>query len=53
MSETFLITAEQKGQRLDKVLGALQEEWSRGQIQTFIDEGHLLVNGEKVKKHIN
>lgn len=50
MSETFLITAEQKGQRLDKVLGALQEEWSRGQIQTFIDEGHLLVNGEKVKK---
>ena len=50
MSETFLITAEQKGQRRDKVLGALQEEWSRGQIQTFIDEGHLLVNGEKVKK---
>lgn len=50
MSETFLITAEQKDQRLDKVLGALQEEWSRGQIQTFIDEGHLLVNGEKVKK---
>lgn len=50
MSETFLITVEQKGQRLDKVLGALQEEWSRGQIQTFIDEGHLLVNGEKVKK---
>lgn len=50
MSETFLITAEQKGQRLDKVLGALQEEWSRCQIQTFIDEGHLLVNGEKVKK---
>lgn len=50
MSETFLITAEQKGQRIDKLLGTLQEEWSRNQLQIFIDEGHLLVNGEKVKR---
>lgn len=50
MSETFLITAEQKGQRIDKLLGTLQEEWSRSQLQVFIDGGHLLVNGEKVKR---
>lgn len=50
MSETFLITAEQKGQRIDKLLGALQEDWSRNQIQIFIDGGHLLVNDEKVKR---
>ncbi|MBQ0139791.1 MAG: RluA family pseudouridine synthase [Kurthia sp.] len=50
MSETFKITAEQKGQRIDKLLGALQEDWSRNQIQIFIDGGHLLVNDEKVKR---
>lgn len=50
MTATFKISAEQKGQRIDKLLGTLQEDWSRSQLQLFIDAGHLLVNGEKVKR---
>ena len=50
MTEQFIMTEEHKGQRIDKVLGALQDQWSRNQVQSFIDDGHLLVNGGTVKK---
>ncbi|GEK32634.1 RluA family pseudouridine synthase [Kurthia sibirica] len=50
MLGNFEITEDQVGQRLDKVIGSLQEEWSRTQIQNFIVGGQLLVNGQIVKK---
>lgn len=50
MTEQFIMTEEHEGQRIDKVLGALQDQWSRNQVQSFIEDGYLLVNGGKVKK---
>lgn len=50
MLGNFEISEEQVGQRLDKVIGSLQEEWSRTQIQNYIVGGQLLVNGQIVKK---
>lgn len=43
------ILEEQKGDRIDKVVASLDEEWSRTQVQQWIKEGHVLVNGQKVK----
>ncbi|MDQ0155942.1 RluA family pseudouridine synthase [Robertmurraya andreesenii] len=44
-----IILEEEAGQRIDKVLSSLNEEWSRTQIQAWIKEGHILVNGKAVK----
>lgn len=44
-----IILEEQKGDRIDKVLSGLDEEWSRTQVQQWIKEGHILVNGQTVK----
>ena len=35
--------------RIDKVISSLDPEWSRSQVQQWIKEGYVLVNGEKVK----
>ncbi|PLR77565.1 RluA family pseudouridine synthase [Bacillus sp. V3-13] len=43
------ILEEQANDRIDKVVSALNEEWSRTQVQQWIKEGHVLVNGEKIK----
>ena len=43
------IPEDQKGDRLDKVIATLDEEWSRTQVQQWIKEGNVLVNGEKIK----
>ncbi|MBA4537588.1 RluA family pseudouridine synthase [Bacillus aquiflavi] len=37
------------GERIDKVLSTLNNEWSRTQVQQWVKEGNVLVNGEKVK----
>jgi 23S rRNA pseudouridine1911/1915/1917 synthase len=37
------------GQRLDKVLATLLPEYSRSRLQTWIEDGHVLVNGERCK----
>lgn len=50
MTETFTVQAESAKNRIDKALASMQGKWSRTQVQNFVDEGHLLVNGEKVKK---
>jgi len=50
MTETFTVQAESAKNRIDKALASMQDKWSRTQVQNFVDEGHLLVNGEKVKK---
>ncbi|MBS4211917.1 RluA family pseudouridine synthase [Neobacillus rhizophilus] len=43
------ILEEQKGDRIDKVISGLNEEWSRTQVQDWIKEGNVLVNGKNVK----
>ena len=48
-SQRLTVTEEHKGERLDKVLSVLQEEWSRSQVQQWIKEGNILVNGKQIK----
>ncbi|WP_066066587.1 RluA family pseudouridine synthase [Neobacillus soli] len=47
MEHTILET--EKGDRIDKVISCLDEEWSRTQVQQWIKEGNILVNGQKIK----
>ncbi len=46
MEHTIL---KEQGDRIDKVISSLDNEWSRTQVQQWIKEGHVLVNGEKIK----
>ncbi|MFP3322166.1 RluA family pseudouridine synthase [Planococcus sp. SIMBA_160] len=46
---TIHITEEQKGERIDKVISAVDEEWSRSQISNWVKDGHIKVNGATVK----
>src|SRR3954470_6471641 len=43
------ILEEQKGDRIDKVISTLDEEWSRTQVQQWIKDGNVLVNGQQIK----
>jgi 23S rRNA pseudouridine1911/1915/1917 synthase len=45
----YTVKEEQKGDRIDKVIAALDEEWSRTQVQQWIKDGNVLVNGQTVK----
>jgi len=45
---TFEVT-EQAGERIDKAVASLEEEWSRTQIQAWVKDGLVLVNGNPVK----
>lgn len=44
-----IILDEENGERIDKVISGLDEEWSRTQVQQWIKEGNVLVNGKEVK----
>jgi 23S rRNA pseudouridine1911/1915/1917 synthase len=44
-----IIHEDQKNDRIDKAISSINEEWSRSQVQQWIKEGHVLVNGLKVK----
>jgi 23S rRNA pseudouridine1911/1915/1917 synthase len=44
-----IIPEEQAGERIDKVLSTLNAEWSRTQVQQWIKDGNVLVNGQKPK----
>lgn len=46
---TYTIEAEQKGERIDKALATLNEEWSRTQVATWVKDGVVLVNDATVK----
>lgn len=46
---TYSIDETHKGERIDKVLSLLNDEWSRSQVQLLIKDGAVLVNGSKVK----
>ncbi|MBM7647200.1 23S rRNA pseudouridine1911/1915/1917 synthase [Bacillus ectoiniformans] len=43
------ILEEEAGARIDKVIAGLNEEWSRTQVQDWVKEGHVTVNGRSVK----
>lgn len=46
---TFTVSTENKGQRIDKLIPSFDDEWSRSQVQSWIKDEHILVNGESVK----
>lgn len=46
---THTIREEEKYERIDKVISTLNQEWSRSQVQQWIKDGHVLVDGELVK----
>ncbi|MBY0144550.1 RluA family pseudouridine synthase [Neobacillus niacini] len=43
------ILEQEKGDRIDKVISTLDEDWSRTQVQQWIKDGNVLVNGQKIK----
>jgi 23S rRNA pseudouridine1911/1915/1917 synthase len=45
----YTIDEHQAGGRLDKLLSTVNEEWSRTQIQQWMKDGHVRVNGQTVK----
>lgn len=44
-----IISEEQAGDRIDKVVSTLDPEWSRSQVQQWIKDGSVIVNGAQVK----
>ncbi|MCH1623853.1 RluA family pseudouridine synthase [Ferdinandcohnia quinoae] len=48
---TFELTieAQQENDRIDKVVSSFNQEWSRTQVQIWIKDGDVTVNGQKVK----
>ncbi|MGU7369011.1 RluA family pseudouridine synthase [Bacillus cereus] len=51
MSEVVQVTvaAEQKNERIDKFVAGINNEWSRTQVQQWIKDGVVTVNGKAVK----
>ena len=51
MMETLQHKVEEteKGDRIDKVISSLNEQWSRNQVQQWIKDGNVLVNEQKTK----
>ena len=45
----YKIKKEDEGIRLDKVVSKLEQEISRSSIQRMIEQGNILVNGNKAK----
>jgi len=45
----FIIDESQAGERMDKLIAAAGKDWSRTQVQQWIKDGLILVNGEKKK----
>ncbi|MBJ8026701.1 RluA family pseudouridine synthase [Bacillus cereus group sp. N21] len=51
MSEVLQVTVteEQKSERIDKFLAGVNNEWSRSQVQQWIKDGVVTVNGNDIK----
>lgn len=43
------INEQDANERIDKVIASLNNEWSRTQVQAWIKEGYVLVNGKNIK----
>jgi 23S rRNA pseudouridine1911/1915/1917 synthase len=50
--DSFFITSDQTGQRIDKLLSEHYPAFSRTYFQRLIEEGFVLLNGQSVKKRI-
>jgi len=50
MSVTFTVTEEVQGERIDKALASMQQNWSRTQIQGFVQDGLVVVNDQIIKQ---
>ncbi len=48
---TFAVEEEQHLERIDTFITAQNDEWSRSQVQIWLKEDFVLVNGEKVKRN--
>lgn len=48
-----IILESENNERIDKIISTLQEEWSRSQVQQWIKEGYVTVNGKRLKQIIN
>ncbi|MFJ7838252.1 RluA family pseudouridine synthase [Lysinibacillus sphaericus] len=46
---SYTMEEQQQGERIDKAVSSIQNEWSRTQISNWITEGIVKVNGEAVK----
>ncbi|RNF40664.1 RluA family pseudouridine synthase [Planococcus salinus] len=46
---TIQITEEMTGERVDKAVSSIDEDWSRSQIQSWVKDGFVKVNGLTVK----
>ena len=46
--EHTILDAE-KSERIDKVISNIKAEWSRTQVQQWIKDEHVLVNGQPIK----
>jgi 23S rRNA pseudouridine1911/1915/1917 synthase len=47
----YTVTTEQEGNRIDKVLSDVQDEWSRSQIQNWIKDKIVILNHKPVKSN--
>ncbi|GAF66148.1 large ribosomal pseudouridine synthesis protein [Bacillus sp. TS-2] len=47
----WTVTEENHQERIDKLLTVLEQEWSRTQVQQWIKEQHVLVNGKSIKSN--
>ncbi|MBD8068368.1 RluA family pseudouridine synthase [Bacillus sp. PS06] len=47
----ILVENEEQNDRIDKVISMQNSEWSRSQVQQWIKEGHVTVNGQRVKSN--
>ncbi|MCC2631585.1 MAG: pseudouridine synthase, RluA family protein [Patescibacteria group bacterium] len=50
MSNNYLITPEQEGERLDSLLTTLDPSQSRGYFQKIIEKGSIVINGKAISK---
>lgn len=48
---TFTVSEEQHLERIDLFITAQNDEWSRSQVQSWLKEDFVLVNGEKIKRN--
>ena len=47
----IIINQQLENERIDKIISNEKDEWSRTQVQQWLKEGYVTVNGEKVKSN--
>ena len=49
MKDTFNVEKRENGRRIDRVVHGRYLQWSRSQVQRFVENGDIVVNGKPVK----